>query len=118
MTAQQACNQKSFTMLRTIGRIGALAIAGGVGVASIQIHRTPSTHFGQRSDDEPEERIFDALVIGGGVVGLAVARDIAVRGHSVCVVEREDAFAASASSGNSGLGCTGYARPKFAEHYF
>ena len=44
-------------------------------------------------------------------MGLAVARDIAVRGHSVCLVEREDAFAAGASSGNSGLGCTGYDAP-------
>ena len=54
---------------------------------------------------------FDVAVIGGGVVGLAVARECAVRGASVVLLEREDALAAGASSGNSGLGCTGYDAP-------
>lgn len=54
---------------------------------------------------------FDVLVIGGGVVGLSVARACAVRGASVVVVEREDDWAAGASSGNSGISCTGYDAP-------
>lgn len=54
---------------------------------------------------------YDVAVIGGGVVGLAVAREMAVRGRRVVLLEREDAVAAAASSGNSGIGCTGYDAP-------
>lgn len=54
---------------------------------------------------------YDVAVIGGGVVGLAVAREMAVRGRTVVLLEREDAPAAGASSGNSGIGCTGYDAP-------
>jgi glycine/D-amino acid oxidase-like deaminating enzyme len=54
---------------------------------------------------------FDVAVVGGGVVGLAVAREMAVRGRTVVLLEREDALAAGASSGNSGIGCTGYDAP-------
>jgi glycerol-3-phosphate dehydrogenase len=55
--------------------------------------------------------VNDVLVIGGGVVGLAVARQCAVMGASVLLVEKEDALAAGASSGNSGLGVSGYDAP-------
>ena len=56
--------------------------------------------------------VYDAAVIGGGIVGLAVAREIALReGKSVVLIEREDALVASASSGNSGILCTGYDAP-------
>jgi L-2-hydroxyglutarate oxidase LhgO len=58
-----------------------------------------------------DERVYDVAVIGGGVVGLAVARELAVRGKKVVLLEREDAPAAGASSGNSGIGCTGYDAP-------
>ena len=54
---------------------------------------------------------FDALIIGGGVVGLAVTQALASRGVRVCMLEKENAVAAGASSGNSGLGCTGYDSP-------
>lgn len=54
---------------------------------------------------------YDVAVVGGGVVGLAVAREMAVRGRRVVLLEREDAPAAGASSGNSGIGCTGYDAP-------
>jgi glycerol-3-phosphate dehydrogenase len=58
------------------------------------------------------DEIVDVAVIGGGVVGCAVARAAAVSGHSVVVYEREDSVAAgAASSGNSGLGHTGYDAP-------
>jgi len=51
--------------------------------------------------------MYDAAVIGGGVVGLAVAQNLSARGASVIVLEKDSALAAGASSGNSGLGCTG-----------
>ena len=54
---------------------------------------------------------FDTCVIGGGVVGLAVARECAARGYTTVLLEREESLAACASSGNSGLGCTGYDAP-------
>lgn len=43
----------------------------------------------------------DTAVIGGGVVGLAAARAIAQRGHSVCLLEKEARPGAGASSRNS-----------------
>jgi glycerol-3-phosphate dehydrogenase len=55
--------------------------------------------------------VVDVVVIGGGVVGLAVAQQCAVRGRSVVLVEREPWLASGASAGNSGIGCTGYDAP-------
>ena len=45
---------------------------------------------------------FDLLVIGGGVNGTGIARDAAMRGLSVCLVEKKD-FAAGASGANTGM---------------
>jgi glycerol-3-phosphate dehydrogenase len=45
---------------------------------------------------------FDLLVIGGGIVGAGVARDAAMRGLSVALVERND-FASGTSSRSSRL---------------
>ena len=36
------------------------------------------------------DRTFDVLVVGGGINGAAIARDAALRGLSVCLVEAED----------------------------
>ena len=52
--------------------------------------------------------IFDALIIGGGVIGLSAAQNLSSRGASVLLLEKDSSLAAGASSGNSGLGCTGY----------
>ncbi|HAR41141.1 MAG TPA: glycerol-3-phosphate dehydrogenase/oxidase, partial [Bdellovibrionales bacterium] len=48
------------------------------------------------------EQTFDLLVIGGGITGAAVARDAAMRGLSVAVVDKQD-FAAGTSSRSSKL---------------
>ena len=48
------------------------------------------------------ERTFDLLVIGGGITGAGVARDAALRGLSVALVERDD-FASGTSSRSSRL---------------
>ena len=43
----------------------------------------------------------DAIVVGAGVVGLAVARELALRGREVWVLEAEDAIGTQTSSRNS-----------------
>ena len=45
----------------------------------------------------------DTIVIGAGVVGLAVARQLAKKGHEVLVVEANDTFGMETSSRNSGV---------------
>src|SRR5438067_7434086 len=44
----------------------------------------------QRDIDQLTARIFDVLVVGGGIYGLTIAYDAAQRGLSVAVIERED----------------------------
>jgi len=44
---------------------------------------------------------LDAVVIGGGVVGLAVARALAMAGREVVILEAEDAIGTHTSSRNS-----------------
>jgi L-2-hydroxyglutarate oxidase LhgO len=44
---------------------------------------------------------FDVVVVGAGVVGLACARGLAVRGHEVLVLERHERFGVETSSRNS-----------------
>jgi L-2-hydroxyglutarate oxidase LhgO len=48
-----------------------------------------------------EQLDFDAAVVGAGVVGLAVAAELAGRGLSVCVLERHEAAGRETSSRNS-----------------
>src|SRR5690348_11659390 len=48
------------------------------------------------------ERAFDLVVIGGGITGCGVARDAALRGLSVALVEADD-FASGTSSRSSRL---------------
>ena len=55
--------------------------------------------------------VKDVVVIGAGVVGLAVAREFAIRDMSVLVLEKDEHIVSGASSGNSGIGCTGYDAP-------
>jgi glycerol-3-phosphate dehydrogenase len=47
-----------------------------------------------------EREVFDLLVIGGGITGAGIARDAALRGLSVCLVEARD-FASGTSSRSS-----------------
>jgi len=42
-------------------------------------------------------RTVDLLVIGGGIIGAGIARDAALRGHSVALVEQDD-FASGTTS--------------------
>ncbi|MBI3848583.1 MAG: glycerol-3-phosphate dehydrogenase/oxidase [Planctomycetes bacterium] len=56
----------------------------------------------QREIDRLRREEFDLLVIGGGIVGCGIARDAALRGLSVALVEKDD-FAAGTSSRSSKL---------------
>ena len=51
---------------------------------------------------ELSSRTFDALVVGGGITGAGIARDAALRGLSVALVEQGD-FASGTSSRSSRL---------------
>ena len=48
------------------------------------------------------EELFDVLIVGGGIVGSGIARDAAMRGLKVCLVEQHD-FAFGTSSRSSRL---------------
>ncbi len=45
----------------------------------------------------------DCIVIGAGVVGLAIARELAMAGREVVILEAEDAIGTHTSSRNSGV---------------
>ncbi len=51
---------------------------------------------------EIAHKVFDLVIIGGGITGAAVARNAALRGLSVLLVEADD-FASGTSSGSSKL---------------
>jgi glycerol-3-phosphate dehydrogenase len=51
---------------------------------------------------ELSDRVFDVLVIGGGITGAGIARDAALRGLSVALIDKSD-FASGTSSRSSRL---------------
>jgi glycerol-3-phosphate dehydrogenase len=53
-------------------------------------------------DLKKQNKVFDVLVVGGGITGAAVAREAATRGLSVLLVEKND-FASGTSSRSSKL---------------
>ncbi len=59
------------------------------------------------------ERMFDLLIIGGGINGAGIARDAAGRGLSVCLVEKDD-LASHTSSSSTKLVHGGL---RYLEHY-
>src|SRR5205085_11136665 len=54
----------------------------------------------------------DAVVIGAGIVGLAVARELAMAGREVVILEAEDAIGTHTSSRNSEVIHAGIYYPK------
>lgn len=63
------------------------------------------------TQDAPGEGPFDVAVIGAGVVGCAVAREFALRGARVTVLEKAADILAGASKGNSAILHTGFDAP-------
>lgn len=54
------------------------------------------------------DRVFDVVIIGGGVVGTAVADRLASTSASVCLLEQALDLAEGASKGNGGVTNTGF----------
>ena len=50
--------------------------------------------------------VFDACVIGGGVVGAAVCRELTLQGYTCLLAERGPHLAGGASAGNTGIACS------------
>ena len=49
-----------------------------------------------------EDKIYDALVVGGGAVGVAVARELTLLGKECLLCEKNPEVLSEASSGNTG----------------
>ncbi len=68
---------------------------------------------GRAGDAEPHARRCDVLVVGGGINGAGIARDLAGRGFSVILCERDD-LASHTSSSSTKLIHGGL---RYLEHY-
>jgi glycerol-3-phosphate dehydrogenase len=58
---------------------------------------------------EGASEAFDVVVVGGGVLGTAIALRLAMTDASVCLLEREDDLCEGSSKGNAGITTTYYA---------
>lgn len=74
----------------------------------------PAIAWRDRALARLQTHAFDVLVIGGGITGAGIARDAALRGLSVALVERDD-FAGGTSSRSSRLVHGGV---RYLEHGF
>ena len=80
-----------------------LALAAGGGLVVGLCAQASSRRAPARCRPAPAVATYDAVVVGGGVVGLSVLRELAVHGHKVALIEKEEHLVAgAASSGNSG----------------
>jgi len=67
-------------------------------------------HVGGSKPDRPlEGRNFDAAIIGGGVVGCAIARELSKWNISIVLIEKEEDVATQASGRNDGMIHDGFA---------
>jgi glycerol-3-phosphate dehydrogenase len=62
----------------------------------------PAISWRERAISRLGSESFDLLIIGGGITGAGIARDAALRGLSVALLERDD-FAGGTSSRSSRL---------------
>lgn len=75
-------------------------------VSNLQLPFEPNIKAGTAYQAQKEHE-YDVLVIGGGVVGLAVLRAATLQGYRCALVEAEADLLRGASSANSGIACTG-----------
>jgi len=54
------------------------------------------------TDSGPDQTLYDLVIIGGGIVGCGIARDAALRGLTVALVEKHD-FGSGTTSGSTRL---------------
>ena len=54
------------------------------------------------------KKIYDAVIIGGGVVGCAIARELSRYEASVCLIEKEEDVCSGTSKANSAIVHAGY----------
>ncbi len=57
---------------------------------------------------ERRDMIYDAAIIGAGVIGSMIARELSMLDISVCIIEANDDVASGASRANSGIVHAGY----------
>jgi hypothetical protein len=62
---------------------------------------------GAADDTDTNVNVYDLVVIGGGVVGLAILRAATLEGWKCALVEQEPDLLSWASGSNSGIACTG-----------
>ena len=55
--------------------------------------------------------MYDAVIIGGGAVGCAVARELSRRSGRICVVERNEDVCTGTSKANSAIVHAGFDAP-------
>ena len=71
------------------------------------------------SDSLLENRYFDVVIIGGGIIGCAVAREISRLNVSIALLEKEEDLAMQTSSRNDGMIHPGFAaRPGTKKAYY
>lgn len=69
----------------------------------------PEMSMPQIEDDLLDGRKFDAVIVGGGVVGCAVARELSKKNLTIAVIEKEADLAMQASGRNDGMIHPGFA---------
>jgi glycerol-3-phosphate dehydrogenase len=70
--------------------------------ATIAVEMTPAPAATRGSSRRLGDGVYDVVVIGGGIAGAGVARDLSLRGLSVALVEKAD-FASGTTSRSSKL---------------
>ena len=71
-------------------------------MAEIAVHRPFSAATRQENVERLASEEFDVLIVGGGITGVAVARDVSMRGLCAALVEKDD-FGSGTSSRSTRL---------------